>query len=314
MPKALAAPITTGGTIELRLFDGTRQPAAIEGIVRIFDGRQRLVHQDDHTGPVIQFTGLNVTDTLDDRYAVSIAADKYILTGFAPVVIGNGPPARVDLMLIPKRSKCDFTSASWTALSASHPSLVAFLANGAPSNTQARARYEKLMADDPRSLAALLNIWTAMSDIHLQHDAPTDYLKQLVWTGDHAPKVDRFFCYVDARLVTEVVRAAGDGVFEAEPNPAVFHHGATQSYKQVQFGEANVQLTFHEHDTATIDGVPCVLLEPDIDYYKDLLAHGLLEVADSRKTDPESVYVLRWTAGRHAGVPEFDPPYTIVPR
>ena len=126
------------------------------------------------------------------------------------------------------------------------------------------------------------------------------------------PAPDRFYCYAAAPLVDEVVRAAAEGVFDPEPNPAVFHHGATRSYKEIQFGEANVQLTFHEHDTAIVDGTSCILLEPDIDYYKDLLAHGLLEVLGNKLTDPEAVYVLRWTAGRHAGVPEFAPPYTIV--
>ena len=60
----------------------------------------------------------------------------------------------------------------------------------------------------------------------------------------------------------------------------------------------------------------CVKLEPDIDYYKDLGAHFLLEVVvnavTGTLTDPKMVYVLRWIAGRHAGVPEFNPPYIIV--
>jgi hypothetical protein len=34
------------------------------------------------------------------------------------------------------------------------------------------------------------------------------------------------------------------------------------------------------------------------------ITHGL--------TDPKKVYVLRWIAGRHAGIPEFSPPYTIA--
>ena len=58
------------------------------------------------------------------------------------------------------------------------------------------------------------------------------------------------------------------------------------------------------------------MVEPDIDYYKDLAAHALLEVVANgitgSLTDPRQVYVLRWIAGRHAGVPGFDPPYTIV--
>ena len=73
-----------------------------------------------------------------------------------------------------------------------------------------------------------------------------------------------------------------------------------------------MQLTFHENDTETVDGVPCILFEPDIDLYKDLLAHGVLEVASGRTTDPVEVYVLRWIAGQQAGVAPFEPPYTVV--
>lgn len=83
----------------------------------------------------------------------------------------------------------------------------------------------------------------------------------------------------------------------------------------MKFGEANVQLTFHGGSTRKIDGVDCVVVEPDIEYYKDLGAHTLLEVFPNtiagRKTDPKVMYILRWIAGRHAGVPEFNPPYTI---
>ena len=53
----------------------------------------------------------------------------------------------------------------------------------------------------------------------------------------------------------------------------------------------------------------------DIDYYKDLLAHALLEVIPNGftggLTDPMAVYVLRWVAGQHAGIPQFDPLYTV---
>ena len=88
------------------------------------------------------------------------------------------------------------------------------------------------------------------------------------------------------------------------------------SFKQIQFGEANVQLTFHENDTQVVDGLQCIKIEPDIDYYKDLGAHALFEVAANALThsltDPRQVYVLRWMAGRQAGVPEFAPPYWLV--
>ena len=103
--------------------------------------------------------------------------------------------------------------------------------------------------------------------------------------------------------------------FAPEPGTSLFHPGATRSYKQIEFGEANVQLTFHENDTNTIDGVDCVMVEPDIDYYRDPLSHTLLEVAVNKLThgltDPRQVYVLRWMAGRHGGVPNFEPPYYL---
>ena len=110
--------------------------------------------------------------------------------------------------------------------------------------------------------------------------------------------------------------AAQRGAFQREPGFALFHRGATDSYKQVQFGEANVQLTFHTNDTKDIDGLQYIKMEPDIDYYKDLAAHSLLEVITNgishTLTDPRQVYTLRWIAGRHAGVPEFNPPYAIT--
>lgn len=131
-----------------------------------------------------------------------------------------------------------------------------------------------------------------------------------------APAQDRFYAWADSALVDQVRRAARQGEFAPEANPGSFHAGATSSYKQIQFGEANVQLTFHENDTRTLDGVACVAVEPDIDYYKDVGAHALLEVLPNfitgGLTDPKVVYALRWIAGRHAGVPDFDPPYTIV--
>lgn len=185
----------------------------------------------------------------------------------------------------------------------------------------AQARYENLMEKDPATLACLWNLMTAMRDIDLPSGTPLTYLKQLIWVdmpdrNIFAPKQDRFYAYADKALVNQVQLAAQQNEFAPELDPAAFHKGATSSYKQVQFGEANVQLTFHEGDTQIIDGTECIVVEPDIDYYKDLAAHALLEVIanalSGSLTDPKNVYVLRWIAGRRAGVPEFNPPYTIT--
>jgi hypothetical protein len=82
-----------------------------------------------------------------------------------------------------------------------------------------------------------------------------------------------------------------------------------------QFGEANVQLTFQENEKLVIDGVHCVIVEPDIDY-QDLGVHAIFEVIPNALihslTDPVEVYVLRWIAGPTQGVPEFAPLYTVT--
>jgi hypothetical protein len=59
-----------------------------------------------------------------------------------------------------------------------------------------------------------------------------------------------------------------------------------------------------------------VMIEPDIDYYRDLGAHTIFEVVPNglthSLTEPAEVYVLRWIAGQTAGIPEFAPIYTIT--
>jgi hypothetical protein len=88
---------------------------------------------------------------------------------------------------------------------------------------------------------------------------------------------------------------------------------ASRSYKQLQFGEANVQITFHENIPGP-EGL--VKVETDIDYYKNAVAHAILEVIPNHftkgKTNPVMAYALRWTAAKEQNLPEFDPLFTIV--
>ena len=125
------------------------------------------------------------------------------------------------------------------------------------------------------------------------------------------------------------IKALADvGAFAPEVDPAHWHRGitglvdpATRSWKQTRFDVGNVQLTFHESTKTTLvdaagRSVDCVVVEPDADLYKDLLAHGLTEVVPNLltggKTDPRIVYAMRWMASRQEeGIPEFDPPVTI---
>jgi hypothetical protein len=77
-----------------------------------------------------------------------------------------------------------------------------------------------------------------------------DYFNEILW--DESLAQDRFFGYADKSIVDQVRRAAMEHEFAPEPNPGLFHPDATSSFKQIQFGEANVQLTFHEKDTKKI--------------------------------------------------------------
>jgi len=303
-------------SIRVQVFDGTRQLFAtgIRLLIRIRDGTQKELVSDFYKKPSILFEGLPFYNNLGDNYAALVSADGYDQAGFYPVHVSPTLIQPVDLMLLPKRRRYNFESVQWINLGESDPKLVEILTAGAPSATAAKQRYEDLMRDKPPTVAALLNIMTAMRDIHLPRGTPIDYIRQLIW--DQSMAQDRFFAWADKALVEQVRLAAAQGLFKPEFGSGLFHLGATSSYKQIRFGEANVQLTFHEQEEESIDGIPCVKVEPDIDYYRDEAAHTILEVipnlASGGKTDPATVYVLRWIAGRHAGVPEFNPPYSIV--
>jgi len=306
--KTTAAPNTC--SLQIRVFDGTRNPFpdATNVLYRVIDANQEEIVDEERKTAVLNCE-FPFHDNFMDNYTVIVFSDGFQQAGFTPVRLSNTTPAVLDLMLIPKDGHFNFALATWAWIKTNLP----FVTAGA-SDADGRARYEDLMENKPKSLAALLNITTAMKAISLPQGNPLDYLRQVKW--DDALAQDRFFAYCDAKLIEQVRLAAAQGEFAPETDSAFFHPGGTASWKQVQFGEANVQLTFHENDKQVIDGMNCILVEPDIDYYKDLGAHALLEVIPNvltgGLTNPELVYVLRWIAGRHAGVPEFEPPYTIV--
>jgi len=226
----------------------------------------------------------------------------------------------IDLMLVPQPCQFDFSSTQFATLLQTRPQFCAIMA-GIEAN--AAPRFDALLHNDPsdnflagRQAADIMNLMTAMSDIQLRVGTALDCLKGVIWDGEQGVKPDRFFAWADPKLVELVKLGATEGHFDPEPNPKFFHPGATSSFKENRFGEANVQLTFHEDDRKEIDGETCIMVEPDIDYFRDLAAHGLLEVLPglfpSGMTDPRVVYLLRWIAGRRkSGIPEFDPPYAL---
>lgn len=309
MATSGAAPKTC--SLSVRIFDGTRNPlpAGVSVLTTIFDGHKKQVFRDE----VGNNTNFKVPfhDNLGDDYTVIAHASGYRQAGFFPVKVSRQFDAAIDLMLLPENAGYNFAAARWSRLRTSHKRLHELLAAG--GGAAAQSRYEDLLENRGAALACIFNILAILPGVHLAAGSPLDYLVELSWDEI---KDDRCFAWADARLASQVRAAAERGIFRREPGSAIFHPGATDSYKQVQFGEANVQLTFHEDETRDIGGTACFKLECDVDYFRDTGAHALLEVLvngiTGSITDPKQVYVLRWMAGRHAGVPEFDPPYTIV--
>jgi hypothetical protein len=308
--KAKFAEMSDKCSLEIRVFDGTRNsfPANKSVLYRVIDANQKQVVDVERKSPALKCE-FNFQDNFMDNYAVIVFSDGYKQAGFTPVHLSPLTDTVLDLMLIPKDGHPNFAAATWDWVKAELP----FLAQDA-TDSDGKARYLDLMESKPLSLAALLNLTTVMKDIHLPEGSPLLYLRQMKW--DDSLAQDRFFAYCDPELLEQVRTAAAQKQFTPETGSNFFHPGATASWKQIQFGEANVQLTFHENDSRNVNGLNCILVEPDIDYYKDLAAHSLLEVIPNSithgLTNPEAVYVLRWIAGRHAGIAEFNPPYTIV--
>jgi hypothetical protein len=299
--------------LRLRIFDGTRQLFSKEAsfLVSIVDGQQEQQIREYYTTNDMTFEGLPFYDNLFDNYTVLVSADGYQQAGYVPVKLSNQYEKTLDIMLIANDPGFSFVNARWPEALAAYPFL-----GGDVSDAAGAARYDDLLDKTEKSLACLLNLGEAMSQIALSQGTPLDYIKEVRWDAPYAPAQDRFFGWCDVRLIDQVKVAAAAGKFAVENAPGLFHPGATSSWKQVQFGEANVQLTFHENDKKMIDGVSCVMIEPDIDYYRDPAAHVILEVVPNALThsltEPAQVYVLRWIAGQTAGIPEFAPLYTIT--
>lgn len=311
MAISAAAPNTCA--LRVNVYDGARNPlpADVRPLITIFNGHKKQFFRDTTTGSAKFHVPFH--DNAGDDYTVIAHAEGYRQAGFFPVRVSRRFDAAIDLMLLPVDAGYNFAPSRWEKLRKTHPRFFALLSAGATGPDAAKARYTELLENRGPALACLLNILTILPVINLAVGTPLDYLMELSW-DDIQP--DRFFAWADTKLAGQVRSAAQQGVFRQEPGSGIFHPGATDSYKQVQFGEANVQLTFHEEATRNIGGADCFKLECDVDYFRDTGAHALLEVLvngiTGSITDPMQVYVLRWMAGRHAGVPEFEPPYTIA--
>ena len=299
------------GKILVQVVDGSRQPLQGDIDLRLFDGDKNGGQQLTRPGPAIMLDNVPCFNNTRDDYTVLVSGAGKVQAGYFPVHVGPNVLRPVFLMLLPTDGGFNFRQAHWKQIGASHPTVQAIFSADAKNDKTAKDRYENLLEEQEDTAAALWNILTAMGQIQLSTGTALSYLRQIVW--DESLQQDRFFGYADKKLVEQMQIAVAQKQFKPEVGSAMFHPGATSSFKQVQFGEANVQLTFHENDDAP-EGL--IKVEPDMDYFQDLGGHAIIEVLHNKLTgkisDPKTIYVLRWIAGMQAGVTEFNPPYTVV--
>lgn len=315
----MAAPT---GTIRVRLFDGTRAPYRSKAklLVRVRQGPDELIAKWVQGGTIT--LRLPVREPPNNFYAVIVHGDGFHDAGLYPVEPRANQVVNADVMLLPKDGS--FRLPSFRALQ-SHAALFRLVSNG--RSNQPGGRYQRAVKKSPEYVAALLSISTAIADLPLVNGGNAlDLYWEVIWS-ELCP--DRFWAWVDKRFVEEIAALEKVHAMAPEKNPAHWHPGipgrvkpATRSWKQVRFDVSNIQLSFHEDNAKTrkdADGnlVPCVVVEPDMDIYRDLAAHGLLEVlpnwATGNKTSPFDIYRLRWMATRQEHIqPDFEPPVTVA--
>lgn len=309
------------GSVVLNVFDGNRRLVApgTKLLVRIIDGNQKFIVDRYYDGPSIRFDGLPFYNNFGDNYTIIVWTDGYKQAGFTPVKISNKPEETptLDLMLLPSKYSVDFSDASFAALKAANSPIYFLLLSG-DTEAAAETRWKALMKDDPLTALCILNIATALNESRLASGSPLlPFVRRVIFDAKsvNKPSQSRFFGYADRRLKESLDLEVKRGTWNADPGSFVFHPGSTSSFREKRFGEANMQVTFYENDIVTIDGVVCVKVEIDIDYYRDPAAHAILEVLPHLLTggasDPITVYQLRWIAGRRSGN-DFLPPYRIV--
>jgi hypothetical protein len=325
--------------IVLHAYDGTRQLVSknFRWRAQTRDGRgseaegQKTLEFLNLTGPS-HILNVPAFDNFADLYTVLAFADGHENSAWYPVHVNDALPVDLYLMLMPKDGAPHFAGATWSKLVQARPGFADIIRRGCADADDAAAKYGMVQEKRPLPLACLLNLMTSLSSMRLPSGkSALDYYWNIAWPPgdpddnwlarlDQVLHQDRLFCYVDRAILDDVRKADGHG-FAKELNPQAWGHtGATESYKQTQFDMANVQLSFHGFDTPTLtddkgNQIPCIKIEPDIDYYKDIAAHALIEVVpnfiDKRLTDPRVVYWMRWMTAKQDGLPDFDPLYTV---
>jgi hypothetical protein len=322
------------GDFVLQLFDGARKPLApgVSPLVTVRTQKGENLVSKFLDGNLLRVSGLPQSGAAA-RYVVMASASKHKDGGFGPFPLG-ADPKEVSLMLVERDAAIQFDGMDFGTLQEEDPALAGIL-GGSDRNATGTA-FDASLSQRPESLACLFNCAAAIKALGEALPGRPALLALFhgveVKDSDVHTRVglarDRFFGYSDLKL-REVLEAqlkvnGGPGLLEVAP-PGL-HPGADKSYKEVRFGEANLQFTFATQPphakTASKDGVDRDSVEVDMDYFHDKASHVFLEVVPntidkklgraSAGTDPRTVYGLRWMAGRNlSGSAGFEPHFRL---
>ena len=143
------------------------------------DGNRKSQHDEFHNNPVLR-ADVPFFDNFGDKYTVIVSADNYVQSGFYPIPVKPGVLSTVDIMLLPQNNRFNFRDALWGNLKQTHPGLTRILGQGV-GESEAEDRYTQLMEEEPASLAAVLNITTALEQILFPTGTALDLFKTLIW-------------------------------------------------------------------------------------------------------------------------------------
>jgi len=158
-------------------------------------------------------------------------------------------------MLVRKGASFNFRNARWDSLKLNYKEYASLLAAGADDDQAAQDRYTQLMETQPAVLACFFNLATALSQIHFADRGLLDFIRELIWE-DKSMTQDRFFAWAEAGMIDRVTKASAQGSFAPSRVHLFFTGAPPEAGRGGQFGEASIQLTFHENDNEPSTALP----------------------------------------------------------
>jgi hypothetical protein len=163
MATAVMSPHTCKLTVNV--FSGARKPfaAATDILLTVIDGNGKQIYRDFKPAASVAFT-LPFHDNFADNYTIVAWAKGYKQAGIPPVTVQAGANKVADIMLIKDDGGMNFHDARWETLAVTRPAFTRVLS--------ATETYTDCLENKPLVMACILNLFTAMEQVHLAGGTP----------------------------------------------------------------------------------------------------------------------------------------------